>query len=51
MVKIYILYYFQKKKTNAMVRIPLQLKGLGFKALPKLYFSFMNEMDENKFQR
>jgi hypothetical protein len=39
---------FSKEKTNAMIRIPLQPKGLGFKPFPEFYFPSTNEMDENK---
>ncbi len=43
------LYYFQRKNTNAIIRIPLIAQSLGFKPFPELFFSSMNKMDEKKF--
>jgi hypothetical protein len=49
MVKIlFLVHCFPRKKTNLMVKIPLQPKGYGFKPFSDFFFSFMNEIDKNK---
>jgi len=40
---------FKRKTNDVMVKILLQLKGLGFDYLPKFFFSSIEKMNEKKF--
>jgi hypothetical protein len=39
---------FKRKKNDVMVKILLQLKGLGFDYFPKFFFSSIDKMNEKK---
>ncbi len=46
MLEYFFLHYFQRKITNAMVKVPLVAKGAQFKPFLKFSFSSMNKMDD-----
>jgi hypothetical protein len=39
---------FKRKTNDVMVKILLQLKGLGFDYFPKFFFSSIDKMNEKK---
>jgi hypothetical protein len=51
MVKLLYFTLLSKGKNNAMIITPLRPKGLKFESFPELFFSSMNEIDENKFPK